>query len=226
MMRTIRPCYLFLILTLYSTTPLAAGIVTPGEETRYRQCVQQLRTDPANALRQAEDWVTRSGSLAAYHCQAMAEFRNKQYNASASTLNKLHSLLPTQRARLRRNIRIQSIKASRLGKNYRRATEQASGFIRSLQQGELAPADKRDLVAGLLERSKLWEALQQPLKAMQDLDHILSLNPGHQRARLRRARLYMELGDKHLSKQDLEYVLRQQPDNHRAQHLMKQLVEG
>ncbi len=203
----------------------ATGLVAASDEAAYTRCLRTLEQNPKQAHNDAVVWVKRSASPAAYHCRAMAEFRLKRYAHAATTLNQLHDLLPRGEERLRRNVFLQAVKSWRLAGEHNRPLKDISAFIHRLQSVPLDAATEHDLAAALTERSALYVASGQRLKALHDLDHVLSFQPDQVGALLARAEIYALMKEVALAKADVEVVLRQNPGHKEAQRLLAKIVK-
>lgn len=77
---------LLLILVLAAAPAAAAPVRAPGEDQRYRQCLDLARSDPAQAIDRAMAWRANGGGVPARHCLALAQGQKGDFAGAASTL--------------------------------------------------------------------------------------------------------------------------------------------
>lgn len=201
------------------TTSSYADFVTKKDALDYEQCTQLVANDTTKAMTMATQWVKSDNSAAAYHCKAMAEFKLKRYSAAAVTLNRMYALLPLSEYGVRNHVVQQAVKAWQLAGEAQQAQTLLSSHILTLLAQDNSDMD---LAYALTERSKIFRTGKQPLKALQDVDHALSLIMSVA-ALSERARIYLDMQEYELAHKDIEQALRNNPTDVDAQKLMIQI---
>lgn len=64
----------------------AAPVRAPGEDQKYRQCLDLARSDPAQAIDRATAWRANGGGVPARHCLALAQGQKGDFAGAAVTL--------------------------------------------------------------------------------------------------------------------------------------------
>ena len=64
----------------------AAPFRAPGEEQRYRECLNLARTNPDQAIDRATAWRANGGGVPARHCLALAQGQKGDFAAAGATL--------------------------------------------------------------------------------------------------------------------------------------------
>ncbi|NET71244.1 MAG: hypothetical protein F6K62_10055 [Sphaerospermopsis sp. SIO1G2] len=159
--------------------------------------------------------------MAAYHCQAMAELHLHHYVNAAITLDTLYALIPYRQTTLRQRIFLQAARAYRMAGDHEASLQRVASLIHTLQRKD--SVNQEILLHALLERSHIYLALGQSLRAMHDLDHILVIDETHQVALLQRARLYLTIEQPELARQDIDTITRYYPTHKTTQQLIASL---
>ena len=171
-------------------------------ERPYFHCTSLIQQGAyEQALVHAHAWQRDRGQQAgAYHCQAMAYFKQKRYVAAAEMLERLTHKLPLHQTQTRREIRLQTVRAWRMAGVIERALAQVTPLIYQLKRARYHPegyATPR-LKAALMERARLLDMDAKPYQALLDLDNVLALQPDHSEARRRRASIQRKLQETQL----------------------------
>lgn len=197
-----------------------SGLLSPAfagpyikQSQRYIDCTVQSRTAPDKALSDSITWLRdRPNDAAALHCKALAEYAIKEFAQAATTLTLLNEQLTDGQPSLKANILLQAAHAHRMDKTPQKAIDSLTEAIGIATQHSMDPVS----IALLHERAGLYQFTQAPHKAVQDLDHILSLTPADTKALLTRAKLFAIMGKGDLSQEDYAEILKIEPAHDEA----------
>lgn len=189
---------------------------------RYIACTGYTRRLPEEALRMSDSWLQKDEkSLAARHCRALALFGLQKFDQAAEALEYIGDRLTQDSPKLWVSVLRQAGHARLKAKQFFLALNNLSKAI--------AFADNHRLdtltVELLMDRAEVWHQQNQPYKAVQDLDYILTLEAEHEKALLARARIFRQIGFPQLAQEDLRRVLAIAP-KHQAAHLAMRELEA
>ncbi len=180
----------------------------------HRSCLDIARSEPLQSLMLANTRLEQAPQdNAARHCRAMALFALGQYDPAADEMNTLlTSYDPAAQPEQYGAFLMQLLHATERARRTHQLPE--------LLKDGLAHATAHDLSAlkiSLLEfRTRLFMHQRNWYGALQDADHLLSLNPDHLNARLMRARTYDKLGFHDLALNDFRHILKLDPNHTEA----------
>jgi len=122
------------------------------------------------------------------------------------------------------NILRQAGRAWELGGDNKRAiTVLTKAIARTAERGISDPVMGRVAADLLTARGRLHGKGGRDLYAIQDLDHALTLRPGHEEALLTRAAIFIARRDTPLARADLNRLLQDTPNHPEATRLLKKL---
>lgn len=190
----------------------------------YKECAALAASDPKAALTKAEEWLRMDDSVGGHHCQAMALYGLKQYEASAQSLALVRDRLEVSDVMLRSYVTRQASRAWVHANRADAAVMILSAQIKEMNRRSGDNATQARLTAEmLLDRANINQQFGKNAEAVQDLDHAVSLRPGNDDVLLARARVFIALGDRALAKEDLQAILRANPTHKDAVELMRDL---
>lgn len=209
-------------------TLLAISVAVPAwaqsNDARYQECSKKASTDPHAALKEAEQWMIEANVASAQHCKAIALFGLKRYRESAAELQRLAIRLEKSDRILWANVLHQAARSWELSGNRQRALASLDYAISGLDDiAHDKSSAARMLGEILLKRSEVHVKGGDPLKAVQDLDHAVSLQPKNDDFLLARAEVLKQLGENALAKQDVEAILKRNPRHAQAKALLSKL---
>lgn len=215
------PYILLLLAATGSAFPAIRQSTAPSAHPseRYVSCTVQSKEDPAKALQEATQWLEQGGALSAQHCQALALFNLRQYEAAATALEGLAKAIGPDQLQLQVNVLQQAAYARRLAKQMLQAANNYDAALATAYSHRLDPL----AIALLYDRVTMFRELGQNLRAIQDLDNILSLNDKETSALIIRALIFQEMGQSQLARQDAEAVLAIEPSNAEAKAFLSKL---
>ncbi len=179
---------------------------------RYLDCTQQSRHAPEAALEKAVRWYEENESLSAQHCIALSLYGMRNFAEAAQALEKTAHAISPEQTELKANLWLQAAKAWNMAKLPEKAQQRLSVAIASAMEHQQDGLLKQLL----LERSQMIQEEGDMFRAVQDLDHILALEPSHQAALAARAKLMDALGQKDAAKQDYRELVRLNPNHTEA----------
>lgn len=208
------------MLVLSCLLPLAAQ----ASDARYQACSQKASSNPAAALKEAETWMIESNVASAQHCKAIALFGLKRYRESAAELQRLAIRLEKSDRILWANVLHQAARSWELSGNRQRALASLDYAISGLDDlAHEKSSAARVLGDILLKRSEVHVKAGDSLKAVQDLDHAISLQPTKDDFLLARGELLAKIDEKALAKQDAQAILKRNPRHAKAKALLNRL---
>lgn len=169
-----------------------------ADSQRYNACTHKVNSDPSLALKEANNWLAQEKNPSARHCRALALYGLQRYADAAFELERLALDIPPQQAALKISLFDQASTARVLALQPTKALGNLSTAIILASQHELT--DRLHLL--LLSRARLYRQMNKPLEALQDLDHLLSLEQNHKNALRERISLYTALKKKTLAARD------------------------
>lgn len=191
-----------------------------GDE--YAACTGLVKTDAEQAYKKARAWMDETGAMAAQHCKALALFEMGDYAGSARELDAiLKSVTPGQR-RLWLNMKIQAAKAHMYAQNFIGGETHLTEALRwaSEQQGMEA-----DMVPMLIQRARIYALHNEHLRAINDLDHALSIK-NDKDVLLERARTFVKMGKPDSALDDVKAVLKEDPLNEQASSMLSKIEQA
>jgi tetratricopeptide (TPR) repeat protein len=191
----------------------------------YAGCTQLARTDPAAALKMADEALQARGEPADEHCRAMALYNLQRYEESAVTLERLARRIEQDNRILWVQVMRQSARAREKQGEREPAMEALNRAVAWLspQAWEQVTA-ARLLGETLAERAQLYLSRAEPLNALQDLDHAVSLVTDNADILLMRAGVLRRLGDKEGALRDVGAILQRWPQHTGAMMLKSELL--
>lgn len=206
-------------LALYLSTaaqPAAAQALSTQE--MYKACTDMATSKPQEAAARARKWYEESKQSAALHCLALAQFELKDYTGAAASLEAVLASLSKTQNNLWLSITKQAATAQRNAQNGEAAERHLSEALRYISN----TGHDREMIPLLLDRARIYTARNENLRAIQDLDHALSIQPAIQ-IMLERARVYLNMADFETAETDIRKVLKADPLNEEASKLLGEL---
>ena len=208
------------MLLLCRLLPLGAG----ANDARYQACSKKASSNPQAALKEAEAWMIESNVASAQHCKAIALFGLKRYRESAAELQRLAIRLEKSDRMLWANVLHQAARSWELSGNRQRAIASLEYAISGLDELAHDKASAARVLGDILiKRAEVYEKEGDRFKAIQDLDHAVSLQPTNDKVRLARADLLVKMGETAMAKEDLQSILKRNPRHSAAKALMKKI---
>lgn len=213
----------FAMIALISTPALAASDVAGKDYQQslsdlYKSCTQMAVTQPKETLIRAQKWYEESKQLAAQHCIALAQFELKDYQGAGETLDNILLSLDKTQGNLWYSMKKQAAKAHLFSGNSELAERHLTDALRYASDHNL----DKDMVPLLIDRARLYGAKNEHLRAIQDLDHALSLNNSAPVV-LERARIYLKMGNIEAAERDIRSVLKVDALNEEASQMLGEL---
>ncbi len=189
--------------------PVPPRIATGAD---YENCLSMLGTDPAGAAGFAEAWVANGGGDGAAHCLALSKVA---LGEAASGAEMLQALATSGRgaAAARAAVFGQATQA------WMMAGETANAYATATLALALLPDDP-DL---LLDRAQTETTLDRHAAAVEDLGHLLAIDPRRGEALVLRATALRHLNKLDLARADIDHALTLDPDN--AEALLERGIE-
>ncbi|HET9426766.1 MAG TPA: tetratricopeptide repeat protein [Allosphingosinicella sp.] len=186
--------------------PAAVGPQEPPE-TRYRRCADQVRTNPAQAVDAANQWLVQGGSLYARQCLGLAYVALERWEPAATVYEQAASEVPAAQDALRADLFVQA-------GNAWIAAAQPTRAILAFDQALTAPGLTDELRGEVhLDRARALVALDNPAGARQDLDRAVQLVPADPFAWYLSAALARREGNLSRARVDIGRALEIAPDN-------------
>lgn len=177
----------------------APGAYDPSlDSKRYDGCVRAIEADPKQVETFAIEWQALGGGLPARHCLALAQMRQGNNAAAASTLAKAAQAAEAQKSPMAADLWSQAGNAAMLAADMRGAVAHFSSGI--LAAGEFAPQRTANL---LVDRARARTELGEMVAARADLDQALKLNAKDATAWLLSATLARRQSDLPRAKSDI-----------------------
>lgn len=213
---------LFLMTTLFAGQPFAAfsAGVAPQQSLadQYKSCTQLAALKPKETLDRAQKWYAESGQLAAQHCMALAQFELQDFENAAITLDNILMSVDQKQGTLWFSMKKQAAKAHLQSGNAAAAERHLADSLRYANDKGM----DREMVPLLLDRAIIYAEKGEHLRAIQDLDHALTLQ-NTAPVVLERAKVYLKMGDTKLAEQDIRAVLKADPLNEQASKMLGDL---
>lgn len=207
--------------TSVKSKPAVTAAQSNDDARLYQQCTTLSTSDPNFALRMADDWAKRApASPAMQHCRALGLFGLKRYTEAAETLERVADIVAEKQPVLWLSLLKQAATA-------RIAAGDSAKALRSLTVAVQTAAERslNDMLVDLLtERARLHITMKNPLKAVQDYDHALSISENNAELLMKRAQLFIEIKQYALAKNDLATIVAINPGHTRAKELLQGLV--
>lgn len=203
-----------LLLATFAAVAALAVHAAPPLSEQYASCTQSISKDPEGTYKRARVWYTQTKSLASQHCMALSLYELKDFEGAAKALEMMLQGMTPSQGRLWLNMKAQAAKAHYASGNHTAAAKHLSDGIYWATNKEM----DGDIVPLLLQRAKIYGFHNENLKAVQDLDHAMSITPSAQ-VQLQRAKLLIKM-DKHgQALEDINAVLQAEPNNKVAQSM-------
>jgi len=170
-------------LTVALVPTLFMPTVGMAQQENYRNCVDWVAADPAQALRDAEGWRDSGGGLAARHCRALALAALDDFSNAALEAESVAASMPPSDARA--NLLVQA-------GEFRMATGDPYGARAQFDAALLEAPNNADALEG---RATALAATGDMQGAISDLNSVLSLEPGNVDALSLRAAALRQTGD-------------------------------
>jgi tetratricopeptide (TPR) repeat protein len=213
------PALIFLM-GLVAGASYSAKASTLSENEKYRECTALVHSTSARAVDYATDWLKVSpDSLSAQHCRALGLYGSGDYQQAASVLGSVALQLEPSGGNLWNKVMEQ------LGWSYFRARkfEDSVTTFTNLLARSGTEMPEEELVSVLMKRARAFQESNEPLKAFQDADHVLSLNPSLIDALLLRSDILAAMGQRKAAEEDLEKILKIDATHEAAKARLSQL---
>jgi tetratricopeptide (TPR) repeat protein len=207
---------LFVMLLLFSAP--APAMAAPSVNEQYASCTKTIASDPEGTFKRARAWYGQSKTLASQHCMALALYEMKDYEGAANALETMLQGMTPSQGQLWMNMKLQTAKAHYASGNHTAADKHLSDALHWASNKE----KDDDMVPLLLQRAKMYDLHNENLKAVQDLDHAMSIRPSTQ-IRMLRAQLLAKMGKKSEAILDVDAILKEEPKNKEAAALRNYL---
>ncbi len=186
-------------------SPVPPELPRLAQGPEYERCLGLLRTDPEEALSNAEAWEANGGGDGARHCAALALLGMGEAPRAAE---RLEGLARTARAGsgARAAVFAQAVQAWML------AGEAGRAFAAATMGLTLAPSD----VDLLLDRAVALGTLGRYAEALEDVDRVIALAPGRAEAWVFRAAAQRRLDRVDQAASDVDRALTLAPANAEA----------
>lgn len=204
-----------LILSALLLAMPAVSHAAPSSNQQYNNCTQTLSNDPEGTFKRARAWYSHSKSLASQHCMALALYEMKDYEGAANALDTMLKGMTPSQGRLWMSMKLQAAKAHFASGNHTAADTHLSDAIFWASNKSM----DEEMVPLLLQRAKIYDFHNKDLRAVQDLDHAMSIRPSS-KIRLLRAQLLIKMGKKAEARDDIASVLAAEPTHQQAQALL------
>lgn len=204
-----------LLLASHAWVPAYAQEPVLSAEQQYALCSQRAHRFPEETFKLARDWQQKGGGIPAQHCMALSLYGMRDYNGAARELEMiLRSVSPAQ-GKLWLSIKAQVAKAYFHSQAYEPAENHLSEALRWASEHE---ADA-DMVPLLIQRSRIYTLHNENMRAINDLDHALSIQSDDE-VLLERARVFIKIGKTESALDDIRGVLKRDPLNEDASALL------
>lgn len=205
----------------FASDALSKSSILPTK--RYERCTEESRTRPDHSLEKALRWYDEDQSLGAQHCIALSLYGMRHFREAAETLDKTANSVAYVYPELKANILLQASKAWSMHENFDKALASVSKAIAVAAENQ----HEKLMVHLLLERSAVIQRQAKDVSlAVQDLDHILSLQEDHSEALLQRARLMEKLGYYESARSDYEELVKLNPNHVEAMRFLTSARPG
>lgn len=189
------------------------------QSERYVDCTVKSRSNSALALQEANKWFAETNDPAAQHCVALSLYNMGKYQEAAESLEKLAKQVGDDQAAMKTSIMTQAAYSWKMLKNHDKADAAYKSAIATAVNNNM-----NDMATNLLyERALMNNGRQNNLLAMQDLDHVISLDENNVQARMLRAKIYEEMSNTTLAKEDYAAILKAKPDHDEAARNIERL---
>jgi tetratricopeptide (TPR) repeat protein len=191
----------------------------------YRQCSTLATSAPADAIRMANQSLQQHQELAAnYHCRAIAHYTAGAYQTSAEDLARVYAATNPHNVHVRIYITRQAARALVKAGDTERALASLQRELLQLERRSQSATQKEQMGSALLlDRAQIYADKDQPTRAIQELDHAVSLSPSDPKIRIARAALFMELGADIMAAEDLNHILQGNPRHAKARSMLNEI---
>lgn len=211
-------------LTIICLMLVAIPCTLVAKESLYQSCTKNVKTNPSEALRIADQWIQEQNHPSAFHCRALALFALKRYPEAAKALELLSQRVTQKNLILWGNVLRQAAKSWELAEDKAKAiVVLTKGIQQTANLGLNQPIVGQLSAELLLDRSQLYASGGRELFAIQDLDQALSLAPDNPKLLFARAELFARQKEKTLAKRDLDALANINPNYPGAAQLKKAL---
>lgn len=198
---------IFLISLSFAASLMASTVFasdrTEELDKRHKDCLERIAMDQELALEEAMIWRDQGGGRRARHCEAMALFALGHEDEAAHRLDQLASGADGGSDVMRSNFRLEAA-------NFWLAAAEAEKAKASVMAGLEYETNHTPLRISLARA----EALAERYDAAEDeLDKVISLEPGHAEALRYRADIRMRQGRLAGAKDDIEASLMSDPES-------------
>ena len=153
---------------------LSQFVTNHSAGSQYRECSKLAQSDPQKALKQAHIWRQKDPeSPIAGHCEAIALYAMKDYSHAAIMLDALAQNAAALNSPLAADLALQTAVAFEANQQNDKALTILSSTLTHGGSG----VGTDDKVLLLSERAHVYRLMNNPLKAVQDMDYALTLEP-------------------------------------------------
>lgn len=210
------------LFVVISAVSLASGAFAAAPQQtlteQYKSCTQLSALKPKETLERAQKWYAESGQLAAQHCMALAQFELQDYDGAANSLESILTSVDQTQGALWFSMKKQAVRAYLNSGNGQPAERHLTDALRFASDKGM----DKEMVPLLIDRATIFAARSEHLRAIQDLDHALTLQ-NTAPVVLERAKVYLKMGDTKLAEQDIRAVLKADPLNEQASRMLGDL---
>lgn len=185
----------------------------------YATCNTKLRQSPMAALDYIREYASLDEGLTLRHCRAMANYALHQFKDASRDLAFLEKATQTSKGKLWFTVKKQ------LSQSLFYEGKRKDAFAEITDALVNAQATSAPELAPLLKlRATFYESSGDYLKALQDLDHALSID-GAADTHLQRAELFLLMDQKKAAVKELNEILRFDAQNQKALAMKEKLTE-
>ena len=217
-----RLIFLTILLAITSANPASAKDETFQQNLgdQYASCTTLVQTNAEQAYKKARAWFDETGAMAAQHCKALALFEMGDYAGAARELDAiLKSVTPGQR-RLWLNMKIQAAKAHMYAQDFVGGEQHLTEALRWASE---QPGMEQDMPPMLVQRARIYALHNEHLRAINDLDHALTIKKDDHAVLLERARVFIKMGKGESALDDINTVLKADPLNEEASSMLSKV---
>lgn len=213
-------------LSLLMSSLFAQNVYAADSAQQYASCTEKVRTDPKAALAFSESWFKEDGNRSAAHCKALALYALKRFDEAAEILDTISEPLKRTNLALWQDITQQAARSWRYAGQMHRSIATLNRAIVFASERAFNDIEHGDTTVKLLATRAEYHALQNnPLRAVQDYDHALSIRPNAHQVRLTRATLLEKIGETRLAEDDARYIINATPANDANHQSAKTLLK-
>jgi len=142
----------------------------------YHQCIVLAGETPAKALSASEEILSKAFSTSAQHCKAVALFSMGNYPEAAQALEILIQRISAENAQLRASILEQAALSRQNSGDLKAAAIHLTHALMEIVRVPQAQRNK-PMVSLLQRRSAIYTENKDLLRALQDIEHAIALDP-------------------------------------------------